>query len=220
MFAPADAVQSISKLAPLFSTKRSAFTQRAQCRFKTAFPSNKLRRRHPVGQITSPMWHRYRSNFPSSFRRRAPPQPGQPKATGGFGMNFAVTRFRDADEKRGPVHVLDLGDLVYGMECRRRAGVAHKRRQAARVSSIWSVTNTATRGPSGKSAIRSPTASTPPVDGPNRNYGHWRGRRSINAQRNSKVPRPQTRQRWLPKHDRPDEALPDRAQGANGADAR
>ena len=48
-------------------------------------------------------------------------------------MNFAVMRFRDADEKRGPVHVLDLGDLVYGMECRRRAGVAHKRRQAARV---------------------------------------------------------------------------------------
>lgn len=49
-------------------------------------------------------------------------------------MNFAVMRFRDADEKRGQVYVLDLGNLVDGMECRRRAGVAHKRRQAARVS--------------------------------------------------------------------------------------
>jgi|GEM_PF-4336021 len=48
-------------------------------------------------------------------------------------MNFAVMRFRDADEKWGPVHVLDLGDLIDGMECRRRAGVARKRRQAARV---------------------------------------------------------------------------------------
>ena len=115
MFAPADAVQSISKRAPLFLTQRGAFTQRTQCRFKTAFPSNKLRRRHPVGQITSPMWHRYRSNFPSSFRRRAPPQPGQPKATGGFSMNFAVMPFRDADEKRGHAHVLYLGDLVDGM---------------------------------------------------------------------------------------------------------
>lgn len=115
MFAPADAVQSISKRAPLFLTQRGAFTQRTQCQFKTAFPSNKLRRRHPVGQITSPMWHRYRSNFPSSFRRRAPPQPGQPKATGGFSMNFAVMPFRDADEKRGHAHVLYLGDLVDGM---------------------------------------------------------------------------------------------------------
>ncbi len=30
-------------------------------------------------------------------------------------MNFAVMRFRNADEKRGHVHVLDLGDLVDGM---------------------------------------------------------------------------------------------------------
>jgi len=49
MSAPADAVQIISKLAPLFSTQRGAFTQRAQRRFKTAFLSNKLRRRQPVG---------------------------------------------------------------------------------------------------------------------------------------------------------------------------
>ena len=49
-------------------------------------------------------------------------------------MNFAVMRLRDAGEKRGHVHVLDVGNLVDGRECRKRAGVARKLRQAARVS--------------------------------------------------------------------------------------
>ena len=87
-------------------------------------------------------------------------------------MNFAVMRFRDADEKRGPVHVLDLGDLVYGMECRRRSGVAHKRRQAARVLLDMKRNKRGNPGTFRQVGIRPPTASTPPVDGPNRNYGH------------------------------------------------
>ena len=32
-------------------------------------------------------------------------------------MNFAVMQFRDADEKWGYVHVLDLGDLIDGIGC-------------------------------------------------------------------------------------------------------
>ena len=63
------------------------------------------------------MWHRCRSNFPSLFRGRAPPNLGQPGATGGFSMNFAVMQFRDAEEKWGYVHVLDLGDLIDGIGC-------------------------------------------------------------------------------------------------------